>query len=233
MYRFSLEPLESRQLISATPLNLERATADGITPSSAASALTPSESLTPSDRRGLLPHLSGPLAASLAKTLRHTGVEGFDATLLKYMIRRPGPYFFFNGRQLTRTFADPLFRQLPDLAKAIERADAVLQHRFPNNLAPQNTTFNFRTTSIGTVSPRPPTIPISCMASIDKRSGKILESRTATLAMVNTFANSFLSFSRGRRRILLSKIQTTGRRRAHTGGCLMPPTAQLTGPLPI
>jgi hypothetical protein len=135
MYRFSLELLESRCLLSNVPAIAPPAASEEIKGTMTASASAPSDILTLSDRRELLTHLSPPLAASLAKTLRHTGAAAFDATLLKYMIRRPGPSYFFNGRQLTRIFANESFRQVFDLAKAVERADAVLQHRFPEQIS--------------------------------------------------------------------------------------------------
>jgi hypothetical protein len=135
MYRFSLESLESRQLLSTAPLIAQPGASQEVMGAMTAYAAPPSDILTLSDRQELLTHLAAPLAASLAKTLRHTGAAAFDATLLKYMIRRPGPYYFFNGRQLTRIFADPLFRQFPDLSKAIQRADAVLEHRFPEQIS--------------------------------------------------------------------------------------------------
>jgi hypothetical protein len=136
MQRFFLEPLESRQLLSSAPLVTQPAGSEGVKPTLTLSAAAPSDILTVSDRQALLTHLSGPLAASLAKTLRHTSAGAFDATLLKYMIRRPGPHYFFNGRQLTRAFADENFRNTsPEILKSMQRADAVLQHRFPEQLS--------------------------------------------------------------------------------------------------
>jgi hypothetical protein len=136
MQRFSLEPLEPRHLLSGAPLVTRPAEPEGVETALTVSATAPSDILTASDRQELLTHLSDPLAASLAKTLRHTGAAAFDATLLKYMVRRPGPHYFFSGRQLTRAFADDHFIQRsPDILKSMQRADAVLQHRFPEQLS--------------------------------------------------------------------------------------------------
>src|SRR4051812_18653197 len=126
----SMEPLESRVQPSASspapappqlsaPVSVRRATA------------APTPGVTRADRQALIKQFSGTLAASLRKTLRHSGDAAFDASLLKYMVRRAGPTYFYNGRQLTR-YAEYISRALPQaLPNTLEKADAILDHRFP------------------------------------------------------------------------------------------------------
>src|SRR5262245_16796316 len=85
---FALLPMESRLYLAAnvstespSPLDFQ-ATSHSSARLSAASGDT---GLTIADRQLLISHFSGPLAASLAKTLRHSGPDAFDATLLKFM----------------------------------------------------------------------------------------------------------------------------------------------------
>src|SRR3954468_11047293 len=126
MSRAVFEPLESRVQLSASlavpdspaplsaPVSVRRATA------------APTPGVTRADRQALIKQFSGTLAASLRKTLRHSGDAAFDASLLKYMARRAGPMYFYNGRQLPR-YAEYINRVLPQaLPNALEKADAIL-----------------------------------------------------------------------------------------------------------
>jgi hypothetical protein len=133
--RFTFEPLEQRTLLSVVPSGLDAATNSGEVPAAfMSSAGAPAAGLTHADRLELVSHLTGDLASSLAKTLRHTGDAAFDATLLTYMIRRPGPYFFFNPKQLPKYLDyldDHLATEVPD---TVAKADAILAHRVPEQL---------------------------------------------------------------------------------------------------
>jgi hypothetical protein len=91
--------------------------------------------ITLADRQQLIAHLTpGPLTASLSKTLRHSGPDAFDVSLLKYMVRRAGPYFFFNPKQLP-DYVDYLNQKLASIVpQTLTNADAILAHLFPDQL---------------------------------------------------------------------------------------------------
>jgi hypothetical protein len=106
--------------------------------------------LTIADRRDLIARLTpGALSASLSKTLRHSGPDAFDATLLKYMIYRPGPKFFFNGRQLPRIMDYARTYSFSGVAQATTRGDAVLARRFPEQI--NSTTYTVQLPTTGDI----------------------------------------------------------------------------------
>ncbi len=132
-----IEHLEPRQYLSATfglhawtaPQQLGKVAPTG----EASSTLAAAKTL----RQQLVERISDPtITASLSRTLRYSGADAFDASLLKYMIRRDGPAYYFTGKQFTRALGDfPDLRQSSDIAQAIARADSVLAHRFPEQLS--------------------------------------------------------------------------------------------------
>jgi hypothetical protein len=70
----------------------------------------------------------------LRKTLKHSGDAAFDATLLKYMERRAGPFYFYNGKQLPR-YAEFIKKvNVGEVADEIDRANNILNHLFPEQL---------------------------------------------------------------------------------------------------
>jgi hypothetical protein len=100
----------------------------------AAAAASPG-GLTVADRRALIARLTpGDLSASLSKTLRHSGPDAFDASLLKYMERRAGPKFFFNSHQLARSIQYATDHHVDGISRALTHADALLAHRFPEQV---------------------------------------------------------------------------------------------------
>lgn len=120
-----VESLEPRQLLSAS-----------ISSDNAPDAHAPevTVAITASDRRELLSHFFGDVHASLRKTLRHSGAAAFDASLLKYMVRRAGPSYFFNGHQLARTMEMANRTQIDGIGRVRNHADDVLAHRFPEQV---------------------------------------------------------------------------------------------------
>src|SRR5687767_2432348 len=103
--RVEMQPLEGRLHLAAGPV--ARMVPDAVElPTVAARAEAPapavaaSSSITLADRQALLAQFSGELARSLGKTLRHSGPDAFDMSLLRYMERRAGPAFFFNPRRM-------------------------------------------------------------------------------------------------------------------------------------
>jgi hypothetical protein len=99
----------------------------------------------------LLAHLTpGALSASLSKSLRYSGPAAFDATLLKYMIYRTGPNFFFNGPQLGRVINFATGAQLSGVPQAADRADAVLARRFPEQI--NSTTYTVQLPASGEIN---------------------------------------------------------------------------------
>jgi hypothetical protein len=88
---------------------------------------------TVADRRELLSHLTGALHASLAKTLRHSGPDAFDATLLKYMDRRDTANYYFRTKDVAPFLAFDAGSngRQQRYADKVALADAVIAHRFP------------------------------------------------------------------------------------------------------
>ena len=135
MPRILFESLESRIQLSSSVGGLAPppdapATAAVRRSSDSSSAGLP----TRADRRALIGLFADPLAASLRKTLRHSGDAAFDATLLKYMERRAGPFYFYNGKQLPR-YAEFIKGVRPgEVADELVRADDILGHLFPEQI---------------------------------------------------------------------------------------------------
>jgi hypothetical protein len=101
---------------------------------------TSSSPLTLGDRQALLGEFSGELARSLGKTLRNSGPDAFDASLLKYMERRAGPAFFFNPKRassLTALVNDKLSFKVP---AEVSQADDIVAHLFPEQINSQTNT---------------------------------------------------------------------------------------------
>lgn len=90
----------------------------------------------------LLSRFDAPLQASLARTLRHSGRDAFNASLLDYMVHRSNAFYYFNGRQLTRMFARGELRTNALVKNALNRSSAVMLHRFPETVGAA--TFNVR-----------------------------------------------------------------------------------------
>jgi hypothetical protein len=132
---FTLHALEPRLHLSHAP---------------AAAPSAPAHALTLADRRQLLARLApGPLTASLNRALKYSGPDAFDATLLKYMVYRPGPYFYFNGPQLDRIIAYARHNYLSGVPQATTRADAVLGRQFPEQI--NSTTYTVQLPATGDV----------------------------------------------------------------------------------
>ncbi|MDB5319825.1 MAG: heparinase [Phycisphaerales bacterium] len=149
------EPLESRiQFSSAAPAPAILAGTSLRASTVTASTAHVATALTHTDRRALIARFSGDLAASLRKTLRHSGDAAFDASLLKYMARRAGPVYFYNGRQLPR-YADFVNQILPqEVASTLDKADAILAHRFPEQINSESYTVQLGTAIDWDVAPR-------------------------------------------------------------------------------
>src|SRR5258706_6470414 len=109
---------------------------------------------TRTDRRALIAKFSGALAGSLRKTLRPSGDAAFDDSLLDYMVHRAGPFYFYNGRQLPR-YADFVNQILPqEVASTLDKADAILAHRFPEQINSETYTIQLGTAIDWDVAPR-------------------------------------------------------------------------------
>ena len=90
--------------------------------------------LTIADRRELAGRFGGELSASLTKTLKHSGPEAFDATLLKYMVRRPGPVFFYNPKRINHV-VEFIEQRIPlKIPVVVGKGDSLLAHRFQEQI---------------------------------------------------------------------------------------------------
>ena len=93
-----------------------------------------STALNRADRRALINRFSSDIAASLLKTLRHSGDAAFDVSLLDYMVHRAGPTYFYNGRQLPR-YAEFIKQVAADsIPDQLQRADDIVNHLFPEQI---------------------------------------------------------------------------------------------------
>jgi hypothetical protein len=147
-----MSPLESRVHLSASPaIALDTTAIATQSAASIAPAATSQPTLTDADRRTLLSRLTpGPLTASLSKSLRYSGGAAFDATLLKYMVYRAGPKFFFNGRQLPRIMDYAKTYSLSGVAQAATRGDAILARQFPEQI--NSTTYTVQLPTTGEIN---------------------------------------------------------------------------------
>jgi hypothetical protein len=112
---YTLESLEPRVLASAAPA-------------------TNSSPLTVADRNALIAHLTaGPLTASLTKTLKRSGPDAFDATLLRYMERRDTARYFFRSKDAPAylDFLVNRYNMGMAVTAAVARADKTVAHLFP------------------------------------------------------------------------------------------------------
>lgn len=139
---FCLHALEARVLLSrslATPPPIAKG--NSVLAAVTAPAPTSSGTLTIADRRDLIARLTpGDLSASLSKTLRHSGSDAFDGSLLKYMERRAGPAFFFNPKR-AGSLAGLVNTLLPFKVTAeISQADDIVAHLFPEQINSQTNT---------------------------------------------------------------------------------------------
>lgn len=133
MNEFLFERLENRAFLSSTGIALAGA-APAQQIATAAASSTVATALTHADRQALIGKLSPALAASLRKTLKHSGDAAFDISLLDYMVHRAGPTYFYNGKQLPR-YADFIKQVASDsIPDQIERADDIVNHLFPEQI---------------------------------------------------------------------------------------------------
>jgi len=126
------EPLETRvHLSSSAPIP---PAAQSVRRAAAVSSAPVATALTRTDRRALIARFSTDIAASLLKTLRHSGDAAFDLSLLDYMIHRAGPTYFYNGKQLPR-YAEFIKQVASDsIPDQLERADDIVNHLFPEQI---------------------------------------------------------------------------------------------------
>lgn len=139
-FQFTLQPLESRRYFSASLINSADTGSVQSAPiiSMAAQVDPAGAAVSVADRRALISEFSGPLAASLAKTLRHSGADAFDATLLKYMTHRPGPIFFYNPKHTNRLLDYIDTTLAVKIAPEVQQADEILAHKFPEQINSQS-----------------------------------------------------------------------------------------------
>src|SRR4051812_49234871 len=107
---FDLQPLEARQLLSATPASV----------------------LTMADRAYLLSKWNGPNKATLQSFINNNDGAGFDASLLSYMQGRTGANvkFFFKPSDVA---ADASYIKTNfNTASIVANADSVVNHLFPD-----------------------------------------------------------------------------------------------------
>jgi hypothetical protein len=131
---FRFERLENRLLLSSVAAASAAAPSTQLTAAATASATPVATALTHADRHALISRFSGTLAASLRKTLKHSGDSAFDISLLDYMVHRAGPVYFYNGKQLPR-YADFIRQVTPtSIPPELLKADDILNHIFPEQI---------------------------------------------------------------------------------------------------